>query len=69
MYTMRLVCADILGQWSISGAIAGVDESGEWKTLSTFADIVSLPEQWAAEDATASIIEAIRQWAEMTSQG
>lgn len=66
MLQLRLVVHDVLGQWAVSGSLAGADEDGEWRTLASWNSIEETPEEFTSEDPTTAILAVIRQWSERT---
>ena len=69
MIQARLVAIQVMDLWHISGAILTDENGGEWSPIATFSEDIPLAQSEGNEDATYSLLCAIRLWSEMTIKG
>lgn len=68
MYSLTLTVYNVLDLWVVSGSIREHDEDRNVGQVATFHESVTLPDAWLDEDATATMIQVVRQWADRTSR-
>ena len=69
MYQLHLTVSPIMDLMHVQGACLESLDDGTVRPVAGFSSDILLSDAWLAEDPCATLIEALRQWAEMTRRG
>lgn len=68
MYTLHLTVMPFMDLMYVSGSIMQHLDDDSWAKVASFDTNILLSDAWLAEDPSSTLIEAVRQWSEMTSR-
>ena len=66
MYTLHLTVIPVMDLYHVSGSIWESHQDGTGELVATFAHDFQLSDAWLEEDGSTTLVEVVRQWAEMT---
>ncbi len=68
MYTLQLSVWQVMDLWHVTGAVVETAPGEPSALVASFSHDFQLSDAWLDQDQTATIVEVVRQWAEMTSR-